>query len=366
MQGESDMTVRHPLALRTAPNRGFTLIEMLIVIVIIGGLMALLTPAIWIAVKRAREAAILAEIDQLHSGLQAYKEKHLVYPPAMAITDSNSRKAAFMSHLRTVYPSSAYGVRVADFDRLNDQVKAKYTVPAGSGTVKLDLMRLDQAEALVFWLGGFPTPIKGGTGTGANNPIAPSRLFGFNKDSDSPMKRSANEGDDPLLTRTSTRFDFRQERLVDNDGDGWWEYLPTAPGTGAAVAPFVYFDYDSYGSSLNALSFSRYPRPGDAESEALEEIFGSAMPLAAYVDPKGSAPTRWQNPESFQIICGGQDGLYSAPDAKTRISIFPAGHTYSGAGPTYSSTPGNYGDVELDNLTNLQRQTLGDAQAEAP
>ena len=85
------MTVRPSRARRTALRRGFTLVEMLVVITIIGMLMALLSVAIWRAVRTAREASIITEIGQLHSALQAYKEKHLVYPPSMAITNTRSR-----------------------------------------------------------------------------------------------------------------------------------------------------------------------------------------------------------------------------------------------------------------------------------
>jgi prepilin-type N-terminal cleavage/methylation domain-containing protein len=357
------MTVRPPSARRTAPRRGFTLVEMLVVLLIIAGLMALLTPAIWSAVLRAREAAIISEIDQLHNAMQAYKEKHLVFPPAMATTDVNLRKGKFMLHLRTVYPSSAYGLRNTDFDNLNTYVKANYKISTGAGTVALDLNTLDQAEAIVFWLGGFPTPVSTGTGGGA--PIAPSRLFGFNKDSDSPIKRSvAQEGTDPLATRTPSTFKFVQERLVDNDDDGWWEYLPTSASTGAVVAPFVYFDFDSYGSTKKATEFQGYPRPGDAQAATLKESFGYAVPFAAYLDPAGKQPTRWQNPDSFQIICGGLDGQYTVPEAAQRVSIFPKGFAY--AGPNFSGSPGNYSEPELDNLTNLTRLTLGNARAEAP
>jgi prepilin-type N-terminal cleavage/methylation domain-containing protein len=344
------------------PRRGFTLIELLIVIVIIGGLMALLTPTIWNALQTAKRTAILAEIDQLHSGVQAYKEQHLVYPPAMAVTNTNTRKSKFMSHLRTVYPSSAYGVRVTDFDTLATYIATNYRVQGGTGTIPLDLNKLDQSEALVFWLGGFPTPVS--TGTGGGQPIAPSRLFGFNRDKDSPIKRSiAAESTDPLATRTTPYVEFRQERLVDNDGDGWWEYLPMSASSGDTIAPYVYFDSESYGGAAQPSECLPYPRTGDSQHDSLVQSFGTVVPFAAYFDPAGRNPTRWQNSSSFQIICCGLDGKYSDPDLGARVTVFPAGHTF--AGPKFNSMTGNYSDLELDNLTNIQRVPLGDAKAEA-
>jgi hypothetical protein len=311
----------------------------------------------------SRPTAILAEIDQLHSGMQAYKEQHLAYPPSMAVANVDARKAKFMSHLRTVYPSSAYGARAKDFDTLNAYIAANYQVQGPNGTISLDLENLDQAESLVFWLGGFPIPINTAAG-GSGQPIAPSRLFGFNRDRDSPFKRSyAAEANDPLLTRTTPYLEFRQERLVDNDGDGWWEYLPMSPSTGDVVAPFVYFDSDAYVGASAPSECSPYPRTGDAQAASLQQSFGTAVPFAAYFDPAGKNVTRWQNPDSFQIICGGLDGRYSAPDAPPRMEIFPSGAQF--AGPGFNVAAGNYDDEELDNLTNLQRVPLGDARREA-
>jgi len=70
----------------------------------------------WCVLRISPEAAVITEIDQLHNALQAYKEKHLVYPPSMAISNAEMHKTKFMQHLRTVYPSSTYGVR--EFSRI--------------------------------------------------------------------------------------------------------------------------------------------------------------------------------------------------------------------------------------------------------
>jgi hypothetical protein len=302
---------------------------------------------------RMYETAILSEIDQLHNAVQAYKEKYIVYPPCMAVSDTNVRKVKFMQHLRTVYPSSAYGVRVVDFDILNAYVGNNYHVSDGKGgVISLDLMKLDPAEAMPFWLGGFPTPADP-----QGQPIAPTRVFGFHVDSDSPIKRSPLQlGVDPLWDRTNPRFDFRQERLVDQDGDGWWEYVPTPPSVGTLVAPFVYFDFDYYGSEpkLPSIPYPTDPVPATQ--------IGTVVPLAKYVDPNGENSTVWQNPQSFQILCGGLDGKYSAPNAPLRISVFPTGKTYPG--PNFTGSPTDYDDEEFDNLTNLIRTSLGVARSD--
>jgi hypothetical protein len=301
---------------------------------------------------------LLVELDQLDSAIQAYKEKYLVYPPCMGESDLEERKRQFMEHLTRVYPSSTYGVRAVDFDTLNNYIRANYSVAGATSAIGLDLTRLDQAEALVFWLGGFPTPVNAG-----NQSIAGNRLFGFNRDTDSPMKRSlTQEVGDPLATRTNPRFDFRQEHLVDNDGDGWWEYLPILRSTASVAAPFVYFDSATYrrsSTSPDLLGTVLYPT--DPE---LAAVFGTIVPFAASYDPANKLALKWQNPDSFQIVCGGYDGRYSAPSTESRIELFPGGKTYRG--PTFAAPPVDHDDLEADNLTNLARTTLSGDEPQPP
>ena len=61
------------LQIRSRDARGFTIVELLVVIAIISGLMLLISPAVWRALKSAQQKAIVVEIDQLSSALNAYK-----------------------------------------------------------------------------------------------------------------------------------------------------------------------------------------------------------------------------------------------------------------------------------------------------
>src|SRR5690606_13254074 len=114
---------------------------------------------------------------------------------------------------------------------------------------------------------------------------------------------------------------FDEARLVDTDNGGWLEYVPPWGNVSpdAKIPPYVYFDAASY-VTVNAsgvITHDAYPSSLNAELRAL---WGLAVPYALFFDPNKQSPTRWVNPESFQIICAGLDGYYGAPTSETGLS----------------------------------------------
>jgi prepilin-type N-terminal cleavage/methylation domain-containing protein len=69
---------------------GFTMVELLIVIAILGILMAILLPAIGAVKESARMASCQNNMRQLGQGLQAYESRHNAFPPAYTGFDNRS------------------------------------------------------------------------------------------------------------------------------------------------------------------------------------------------------------------------------------------------------------------------------------
>ena len=66
-------------------GRGFTLVEMLVVVLIIGILAGLISAAAIRGLHRAKVARISVEIEQISLALEQYKQQFGEYPPISAI-----------------------------------------------------------------------------------------------------------------------------------------------------------------------------------------------------------------------------------------------------------------------------------------
>ena len=117
----------------TSSNRaGFTLAELLVVIAIISTLLALLVPAVRLAISSARKAAIKTEIDMLHMAVMNYKNEYGGLPPCVGYTNLLSERP--VRHLRRLFP--------------------RCTVPLDQFTSS-GVAYLNPTNSLLFWLSGY-------------------------------------------------------------------------------------------------------------------------------------------------------------------------------------------------------------------
>ncbi|HPU07741.1 MAG TPA: prepilin-type N-terminal cleavage/methylation domain-containing protein, partial [Thermogutta sp.] len=161
---------------------GFTLVEMLTVIVIIGILAALISAATIYARARAREAAIYAQIKQMEAALMEYKNQFGEFPPDFC---GPSAQQELRRHLRKRWPRYAAGA---------DPV-AQFVTDLNA--IGMDPTHFDAATALVFWLGGLPAEplVAGGTYQPA----------GFHADEEHPFQLGQ--------PRTGPLFEFDPKRI---------------------------------------------------------------------------------------------------------------------------------------------------------
>ncbi len=304
---------------RPARRGGFTLVEMLTVIVIIGILSGLVVGGAISAIKAARRATILAEIGQLKISLENYKTEIGEYPPDFAFCDlplgnalGDAARSRVLIHMRKRFPR----LRLADWA----DFQTKCGLTAGPGATELN-----PSTALVFWLGG-PLDSSG-------------KPSGFSEDPSNPFKSGEPRG--------RVYYDFDPARMLDASGS---PTLQLQQPRIQPVSPYVYFCAIK-DNSTGTFEYGRIagttftPFSYDTTSSGvcvpyLENVLGAS----ASATPDASTDQRvWRAPQKYQVIGAGLDGKFStgtAPDF--RFSKLGEGLT----------------DADYDNLTSFAEGEL--------
>jgi type II secretion system protein G len=357
--------------MRTTPaqrraRRGFTLVEMLVVITIIGILAGLAIPAVIVARNRAKIGAMVMDIKQLEMACQAYKEKFGEYPPDFAFVqpkdnpDGNTTRqtAAWqivMRHLAKAFPRYVHNNDPPPYTNIQNDLNA----------VGVDTYSFTPRTALAFWLGGIPDPA---------NHYLPS---GFAADPTNPFKTPAQ-----CASRIGPFFDFDPTRLKPISSVRQITQADLASGTAPPLA-YLYWpqgiNVDVTSGTDNFTGAIAYFRAENGANTVTYATAGGATSSDAKVqrdwpDPSNgnagvwvypaydtrtsnATAVNWVNPGSVQIFSSGLDTRYGSvtpptfpSTANTMLNTclaFPAG--------------GNYQPPTFDDITNFSGGKLEDS-----
>ena len=344
-------------------RQGFTLVELLVVIVIIAMLAGLITNAAFRARIRAKEAVVRSEVSQLEMALQDYKNEIGEYPPDFTClnvdddpTDDKpaelAAEAVLTRHLRRRFPRFR-----GDWDDAVDAIKTNYETEYRNRTgtdIEIDLSWLDQASALGFWLGGLPEA--------ADSDIP----AGFHSDPSNPFK--------PGRPRTKRYFEFpgtedgsARRMVVWELGQGstipvtlrCYYYAASVP-----QAPLVYFRPQRTPTGKHTYAFmERDPTDTTQYITAVRSwegggAVGRAVPYLGGRSSLGGGVT-WLNQSTFQIVCSGLDEAFG--DREVPLPPAPGTSPPAYDYPVAAGTGKHFTPGDRDNLTNFADGRLEDA-----
>ncbi len=365
-------TCTPPNPARGTSRDGFTLVEILVVIAIIGVLVGLAVPALGIAFRSVKQRAISMECQTLANAIEQYRNKYDEYPP------DGADSALLVRHLKKAFQHIA-PTEIA-------LITGSFPLPTGNPLVSSSSVSgavMDPTEALVFFLGGF-----------SDDPVFPlsgkDGPFYILDNSSPPVQVKSNHATASISSiqynpdRKNALYEFKQGQLTlnatpagltvstdDAINGGTVDLMPAYHPAGLEM-PFVYFESRTYQQTTVA---NRFATTGNGivfpyRSAQLNTKYSTDMTV-----PGRNKYYRFMNEKTFQIVSAGLDDHFGGESGLFYV-YKPASATTSGTGPqsgdsinlatnavgTYTrfkdSTGGTYQD---DNVANFADGILADS-----
>jgi len=284
-------------------RQGFTIVEMMVVLVIIGLLAAILIPTVGIAMRTVRQGGIRTERSNLSAAIEQYKGKVGEYP----IDFSNP--ALLFPHIKAISRTAVGTQAIYEGWRTANLPNPHYKAGMPPAYQTRSPQTMLQHEAIVFLLSELSTNSQFPLGYRFNTNTNAWELTDYQR---------PNTNSDWILTGSKqTFFDFAPGRLVDRDSDGWLEYEPSG-----VPVPYVYFDARVY----------RTAAPVGLDFE-LSTVNVTGVTGAGYAVPYWTNPTTPINNTSYQLLHCGVDGRFgtvvSATSDPALRRLYPAGTNFT-------------------------------------
>jgi len=347
-----------------ARRGGFTLVELLAVIMIIALLAGLLTPAVMKSLSSSRAAAVKAEIELLNTALMNYKNEYGSFPP---------------SDMRGLWGGSSVNTNHSVYRHLQ-RLFPRIAEPTGGGAASpyFWMAQMSPAQALVFWLEGYfdnpQFPLTNGTPLSLGIPRAGTATANrnklFNFDESRLLAATAYWPAAPFVLPFNpvSRQQFSTRNAASLAGNAFARdypvYFPAQANTGL---PYVYFSSSSYSTPPGAAVAPAIGAGPDLYYTATS-LNGDLTGVAPYFNSSNCttnpAQQSWaqlhMNPDTFQLIAAGADGTFGNLMSSFPLSVTTSPAFIHGPFPSVQNKNENNPGPE-DNITNFAIGRLKEA-----